>query len=113
MGKITEFKAWHDNATIKGSTVLKIAQREGVELPSGTPLSREWLYRFQQRTGLLFSLRHGKGSLVDEKLIKEELKDLQDVVAGYHRRDVYNMDETAFYYRREPRGSLTTNKKET
>ncbi|KAG3123686.1 hypothetical protein PI126_g23599, partial [Phytophthora idaei] len=39
MDKIMEFKAWHDNATIKGSTVLKITQREGVELPSGTPLS--------------------------------------------------------------------------
>ncbi|KAG2766113.1 hypothetical protein Pcac1_g22459 [Phytophthora cactorum] len=40
MGEITESKAWHDNAAIKGSTVLKIAQREGVELPSGTILSR-------------------------------------------------------------------------
>ncbi|KAG3065000.1 hypothetical protein PC121_g11500 [Phytophthora cactorum] len=39
MGEITESKAWHDNAAIKGSTVLKIAQREGVELPSGTILS--------------------------------------------------------------------------
>ncbi|KAG3025548.1 hypothetical protein PC120_g6389 [Phytophthora cactorum] len=40
MGEITESKAWHDNAAIKGSTVLKIAQREGVELPSGTILSQ-------------------------------------------------------------------------
>ncbi|KAG2821324.1 hypothetical protein PC118_g9944 [Phytophthora cactorum] len=51
MGEITESKAWHDNAAIKGSTVLKIAQREGVELPSGTILSRGWLFHFQQRTG--------------------------------------------------------------
>ncbi|KAG3001518.1 hypothetical protein PC121_g16054 [Phytophthora cactorum] len=112
MDKITEFKAWHDNATIKGSTVLKIEQREGVELPSGTPLSCGWLYRFQQRTGLWFSLRHSEGSSVDEELMKEKLKALQAVVAGYHPRDVYNMDDTAFYYRREPRGSLTTDKKE-
>ncbi|KAG6957443.1 hypothetical protein JG687_00009973 [Phytophthora cactorum] len=54
MGEITESKAWHDNAAIKGSTVLKIAQREGVELPSGTILSRGWLFHFQQRTGLWF-----------------------------------------------------------
>ncbi|KAG3071157.1 hypothetical protein PC122_g15800 [Phytophthora cactorum] len=43
MGEITESKAWHDNAAIKGSTVLKIAQREGVELPSGTILSRGYM----------------------------------------------------------------------
>ncbi|KAG6945471.1 hypothetical protein JG688_00016535 [Phytophthora aleatoria] len=112
MSNITESKAWHDNATIKGSIVLKLAQHEGVELPSGTTLSRGWLYRFQQRTGLWFSLRHGEGNSVDEELMKEEMKALQAVVAGYHPLDVYNMDETAFYYRREPRGLLTTTKKE-
>ncbi|KAG3084906.1 hypothetical protein PI124_g18256 [Phytophthora idaei] len=104
MGNITESKAWHDNAAIKGSIVLKLAQHEGVELPSGTTLSRGWLYRFKQRMGLWFSLRHGEGNSVDEELMKEEMKALQAVVAGYHPLDVYNMDETAFYYRREPRG---------
>ncbi|KAG2854137.1 hypothetical protein PC129_g15234 [Phytophthora cactorum] len=46
MGEITESKAWHDNAAIKGSTVLKIAQREGVELPSGTILSRGKIFKW-------------------------------------------------------------------
>jgi hypothetical protein len=112
MQKIDEFKSWHGNATIQGSTVLMIAQREGVQLPGGNAPSRGWLYRFQQRTGLWFSLRHGEGASVDDAAVEEGLKDLRALVSEYHPRDVFNMDETAFFYRREPRGSLTVNKKE-
>ncbi|ETN24966.1 hypothetical protein PPTG_20852 [Phytophthora nicotianae INRA-310] len=50
--KIQAYKAWHENATITGATVISIALREGVQLPSGMKPSRGWLYPFKQRTGL-------------------------------------------------------------
>ncbi|KUF87260.1 NPP1 protein [Phytophthora nicotianae] len=110
--KIQAYKAWHENATITGANVISIALREGVQLPSGMKPSRGWLYRFKQRTGLWFLLRHGEGGSLDMQVIDEGLKEVQAVVTKYHPRDVYNMDETSFFYRREPKGNLTVDKAE-
>ncbi|KAG6967508.1 hypothetical protein JG687_00004222, partial [Phytophthora cactorum] len=74
--------------------------------------SHGWLYKFQQRTSLWFSLRHGESGSLDEAIVASGRQEPKTVVAQYHPRDVYNMDETSVFYRREPRGTLTTDKGE-
>ncbi|KAJ8561804.1 hypothetical protein ON010_g7877 [Phytophthora cinnamomi] len=68
--KLAEYKDWHDNNTTKCLTVQKVALREGVQLPSGTLPSRGWIYRFQQRSSLWFSLRHGEGGPLDHEVVE-------------------------------------------
>ncbi|KAG6942778.1 hypothetical protein JG687_00018863 [Phytophthora cactorum] len=78
------------------TTVLRRPITKGVR--EGT--SGGWLYKFQQRTGLWFSLRHGESGSLDEAIVASERQELTKVVGQYHSRDVYNMDETSFFYRR-------------
>ncbi|RAW29439.1 hypothetical protein PC110_g14196 [Phytophthora cactorum] len=93
----TEYKDWHGNGTVTGARVLSLAKiTKGVR--EGT--SGGWLYKFQQRTGLWFSLRHGESGSLDEAIVASERQELTKVVGQYHSRDVYNMDETSFFYRR-------------
>ncbi|KAG2873688.1 hypothetical protein PC129_g22948 [Phytophthora cactorum] len=92
-----EYKDWHGNGTVTGARVLSLAKiTKGVR--EGT--SGGWLYKFQQRTGLWFSLRHGESGSLDEAIVASERQELTKVVGQYHSRDVYNMDETSFFYRR-------------
>jgi hypothetical protein len=74
--KIEAYKSWHANATVSGALVIAIANREGIQLPSGGGPSRGWLYRFQQRTGLWFSLRHGEAVSLDQEIVEEGVKTL-------------------------------------
>ncbi|KAI9980437.1 hypothetical protein PInf_026291 [Phytophthora infestans] len=71
MQKIDAFKTWHGDATIQGSKVLMIAQREGVQLPGGNAPSRGWLYRFQQRTGLPWTIKGLKNEYQNKKQAAE------------------------------------------
>jgi hypothetical protein len=45
-------------------------------------------------------------------VVKEGKEELKELVSSYHPEDVFNTDETSFFYRRKPRGTLTTDKKE-
>ncbi|KAG6943523.1 hypothetical protein JG687_00018401, partial [Phytophthora cactorum] len=87
--------------------VLSLAKITG-GVREGT--TRGWLYKFQQRTGLWFSLCHGESGSLDEAIVTSGKQELTKVVGQYHPRDVYNMDDSSFFYRREPRGTLTTDK---
>ncbi|KAE9020229.1 hypothetical protein PF002_g19403 [Phytophthora fragariae] len=107
--EIAEYKAWHDNGSINGVTVRSMAWDT---VGGDTAPSRGWLYRFQQRTGLWFAVRHGEGGSVDMSVVEEGKKKLKELVSSYRPQDVFYMDETSFFYRREPRGTLTTDKKE-
>lgn len=80
--------------------------------PSGEAPSRGWLYRFQKRTGLWFSLRHGEGGSLNNVVVVEGAKELRSIVSKYNPRDVYSMDDTLFFYRREPKGTLTVDRTE-
>lgn len=104
-GPINEFKAWHGNDTVIGEMVLSLTKAIEDVHKGANP---GWLYKFQQRRGLWFSLRHGEAGSLDETTVTIGMHDLKAIVAQYHPRDVYNMDETPFYYRRELKGTLTT-----
>lgn len=108
MERIKAYKAWHRTGTINGSQVRRLAAETEGKYGS----SKGWLYKFQLRNGLWFCLRHGEAGSLDENTVMKGREELKAIVAQYHPRDIYNMDETSFFYRREPRGTLTTDKAE-
>ena len=45
---------------------------------------------------------NGEGSLIDPQFVTSELKKLNSILATYDPRDVYNLDETALFYKQAP-----------
>ncbi|KAG2984262.1 hypothetical protein PC119_g20436 [Phytophthora cactorum] len=74
---INEYKDWRGNGTVTGARVLSLAKiTDGVR--EGT--CRGWLYKFQQHTGLWFSLRHGESGSLDEAIVTSGRQELKKVV---------------------------------
>ncbi|KAI9988721.1 hypothetical protein PInf_022183 [Phytophthora infestans] len=67
---------------------------------------------YKKRTGLWFSLRHGEGGSLNNVVVVEGAKELRSIVSKYNPRDVYSMNETSFFYRREPKGTLAVDRTE-
>lgn len=108
MELMERYKNWHADATISGKNALRMARRcDGGQ----NAWTRGWLYRFQQRTGVWFAERHGEAASVDMTAVEAGRVRLRVIMAGYEARNIYNMDETAFFYEQQPRGTLTTDKK--
>lgn len=60
--------------------------------------SNGWLYKFQTRHGLTSKRVHGEASLVDHAAATKGREAMQEISRSYERRDVYNLDETAFLF---------------
>ncbi|KAE9345564.1 hypothetical protein PF008_g8691 [Phytophthora fragariae] len=67
MAGILRYKAWHGNGSINGATVRSMARDV---IGGDKEPSRGWLYHFQQRTGLWFSLHHGEGGSLDMEVVE-------------------------------------------
>lgn len=70
--------------------------------------SQGWLSRFQKRHNLSSKRAHGEAASVCAGVVEEGRKKLQDVTQGYERRDVFNMDETAFFFCSAPSRTIST-----
>lgn len=105
---VQEYKDWHPNATITGRTLKTLAA--DMETAITLKWSNGWMYGFQKRTGMWFALRHGEAASVDPVAVEEGRARLQQLINQYALRNVYNMDETSFFYKQVPRGTLTTDK---
>ena len=56
--------------------------------------SNGWLRRFQERNGLKCFRVHGESGSADQDSLDAALPSLRETIAGYDKRDVFNMDET-------------------
>jgi len=72
-------------------------------------LGRSWLRRLQNRYGIHWRRSYGEDGLVDLESIKEDIQSLRSLIRSYSYTDVYNMDETSFFYNNVLRGSLCIN----
>ena len=56
----------------------------------------------KKRAELLFSKKYGESVSVDNNMIEKWSTELSSIIRGYKPEDVYNLDETALFYRLMP-----------
>lgn len=100
-----------DDDHVTGSVVTELAIYLSDELrihPAFRPkFSQGWLHKFQRRNGLSFRKRYGEAASVDQEAARSGRERLQSITSQYALHDVYNMDETSFFYRQSAAGSIS------
>jgi hypothetical protein len=79
---------------------------------NGKPIpiwSNGWLTRFKKRSGLKELRRHGEaGSAQIDDNTEKIMQEIRDEGKNYNADDIYNFDETGYYWKMKPDRSLTT-----
>ena len=70
--------------------------------------SNGWLDAWKDRHRIKEYKKHGESGDVDLRVVANNLPKLQNILGLYHLNDIYNMDETAFFYQLIPDRSLAT-----
>ena len=86
---------------------IKFYDKLGVPEDERLKLSDGWLEKFKARQALKFVRFHGEAGSVDAKSVELERLRLNGIVKlalseGYSVDDMYNMDETSFFYAATP-----------
>ncbi len=96
---------------ITGELIRKQALTYADELDisaSEKPLySKGWLYRFQQRNGLSCKIQHGEAGSIPQEDVDTGRRQMQEITSGYTPGNIYNRDETSFFYCMSPHRSIT------
>lgn len=124
-GKFPELEAalfeWHQRMQTRTNITGIILQHKAhffwINLPmyKNLPESEEpkwstgWLSRFKQRYGIRQFIQHGEAaSAPDNVEVEESMRVIQDILMYKEEHEIYNMDETALFWRMTPDSSLTT-----
>jgi hypothetical protein len=70
--------------------------------------STGWLHYFTQRYGIKKHTKHGEAASVDTEHVKTLLETLYEQLRPYSNCNIYNMDETALYWKTLPDNTLAT-----
>ncbi|RHY87597.1 hypothetical protein DYB35_009289 [Aphanomyces astaci] len=70
--------------------------------------SNGWLHRFKTRFGLKSRRVYGEAVSASERSVDEGRRNLLTITAGYDKRDIYNLDETAYFYCATPSKAVCT-----
>ncbi|KAH9106180.1 hypothetical protein LEN26_014621 [Aphanomyces euteiches] len=96
---------------ITGELIRKqgVAFCEQLEVPAPQRLSfsKGWLYKFQRKHGLTSKIQHGEAGSTSTAAINTGREDMLQVTRGFSAKDVFNMDETSFFYCLSPHRSIT------
>ncbi|RHY01755.1 hypothetical protein DYB25_012244 [Aphanomyces astaci] len=71
--------------------------------------SKGWLFKFQRKHRLTSKVQHGDAASTSLAAVEDGRRDIQDATSGLSANDVYNMDETSFFYCLSPYRSITRN----
>jgi hypothetical protein len=76
------------------------ADLAGVPDDERLTLSEGWLSRFKGRTNLKQLKRHGEAGSAEPAVVERERLRIQELIEryGYQPKDIFNMDETGFFY---------------
>ncbi|KAE9267028.1 hypothetical protein PR003_g31922 [Phytophthora rubi] len=104
-------EAW--GIALSGAMIITQAKRALIRLSipfsSWPRLGWSWIRNLQERYGIRWRRAHGEEGPVDLDAVGEETVALRKLIRTYAYTDVYNMDETGFYFNNVPRGSLCIN----
>lgn len=89
--------------------VQKLARRLNTPSSLQPRFGNSWLRKLQDRYGIRWRRTYGESGVVDLRKVVDDFQRLRSVIGQYVGNDVYNMDETGFYYNQAPRGSLCLN----
>ncbi|RHY44636.1 hypothetical protein DYB30_006377, partial [Aphanomyces astaci] len=71
--------------------------------------AKGWLYKFERKHGFRSMIQHGEAASVPPEQVQEGRKKVLHETSGYNSSDIYNMDETAFFFCLSPHRSITRN----
>lgn len=101
--------------SINGDAVKELARAvlPAITVARGKPLtySNGWLQALQKRCGVLLKRKHGEAASIDEEAARQGRDKMRRLTDPYTRSDIYNMEETAFYFRQDSATTLSMKKK--
>lgn len=69
--------------------------------------SRGWLIKFRQRHNISYKTIVGEGGLVNKDTVENFLNNLlPDIIKGYHPKNIFNANETAFFFKALPNRTM-------
>jgi hypothetical protein len=115
-------RIWVENAVanpfsrLTGAAIIGVAKRfyDALEVPEPQrlSLSNGWLTKFLRRHGLRLQQYHGEAMSAPIANVEQETQRIKDLIhqflaVGHSLSDVFNMDETSFFYAAIPDQGLT------
>ena len=97
-------KAMGDGILLTGDTLCEkwtqFADLAGVPKDDRLDLSQGWLEKYKKWNGLKVFKRHGEAGAIDPYDVDRERGQLRETFReySYQLRDIFNMDETGFFY---------------
>ena len=67
-----------------------------------------WLNRFKSRHGIKLRRLHGEEKSHDSEGVRQAVQTITEELKDYNLEDIYNIDETALFYKLEPDKTLAT-----
>lgn len=67
-----------------------------------------WLDRFKARHSTKKSKQHGEAGSVNLEAVEDELQETREAVEPYDSQNIYNMDESAVFWKMTTDGTLAT-----
>lgn len=95
-----------NNTSMTGHIIMVTASRLAAELGlprDGLPrFTESWMRHFMARYGLRRKRSYGESSSVDEAAVQERIKALRVLLQSYEPSNIFNADETAYFYKTTP-----------
>jgi Tc5 transposase DNA-binding domain len=67
-----------------------------------------WLDNFKTRYNISRKKRYGEAGKVDKDQLELDLLEIRIIIEEYRLSDIYNMDETALYWKSSPNNNLAS-----
>lgn len=87
-------------------TALKL--HETLNDPAPFKASEGWLEHWKKSYNIRTRVVSGESAVVDNTVVKKWVDDLPKTCEGYRNEDIFNMDETGFFFRALPTRTLAT-----
>ena len=99
------------NLNVNGEMIVEAAKRLWSLMPEYRNVaepkwSTGWLSLFKKRYKIKSRTLHGEAESVDVEKAQKRLQEVQDIVATYERKNIFNCDETGLFWKMTPPKTL-------
>ncbi|GFW09012.1 tigger transposable element-derived protein 6 [Trichonephila clavipes] len=98
------------NIPMGGALLKEKAKAFAKELGIEFSASEGWLTNFKKRNGIVFKKMCGESSSVDINVCSKWQSSLSDLIKEYEPRNIFNTDETGFFFKCLPEKTFTFKK---